>query len=357
MKSEKFKKYLQKRTFLESLYPFRIFKNRSNRPLVEDRKRELTRYAPYTEYSSFHTYVQEETPNLSQYEVHNIPNPLNIRTNKKGFIGLDTFELLWIASLIATSILSVFWLKARNIQKSESSFATHIHMSDIDCSFEKTETSVWTVRNAVQPCEIGFSSSHGNTRVLIFPNTSLSMRFAGNDGSDLSLEIDHGKIYLKEKLNKKSGSELKLGHWNIQLTGTKILLDSRNDAAYVTLLEGSLESVYSSPEKTIKQKHSSPGEVIRIEPKSSKIRKKILDSTRLRSLNLQLETGEYDSPGAIDPSAQFRFEKDFKDPWIVRLKNGKIFKGKIRTALGKIFIVTRNGEEVFDEKDVLSVSK
>ncbi|TGK31779.1 hypothetical protein EHQ12_01690 [Leptospira gomenensis] len=369
MNSEEFKKYLEHRAFRESLCPSEDYSNVSeNEALISQHKAELAPYAAYTEYSSFYRYVSDKTPNLSLYTIYDIPDT-SIVTKKKSrfadFFRFNSKELLWSFAFLILVVCFSSWLKERSFIGNENrvSATTGVILSADDCMFRERTAESWRIADLSRKCRLFYSSSFGRTEFWVFPNTDLTIKVAGADRSDLETEILKGKVYLKETSTKKNGTKLKVGSWNVQLTGTHILLDYRNQKAYFTLLEGSAESEYIVPEtgKQIRETLSRPGETMEFESKLPQVRKISLTETQLKRLVQNLEKRNTENEAETDASRYFRNETktdpSAKDAWVIHLKDGRVVKGRIETEYKKIIVYTKTGREVFDEEEVVSVSK
>lgn len=360
MKREDFKKYLEKRMFLESFYPLRIFRRSSKPALSEEQKKELVRYAPYTEYSSFQKEGSEETPNLSLHPIDVLPNARNSKKETKRFVfpAVWRFELISLACLFLIAYSAVVWVQWRLQSDRNANF--ELSWNGEGCKVLQTDPDLWKIDPSPRECKISNTSLFGTTRLLLFPNTAATIQAVRSQTTRLHLELKTGRIYLWEDLRPGSGTKFFIGGWKIQLTGTKILAEIANTKAYFTLLEGSLDSDYEDRDTSVHEHLSVPGESMEIETEKPNLRKVILNRTQFETLN---ETLRKDTTFSLRDSTQASYFKPSanpslpENPWIIRLKNGRILKGRIKTQNDGIHIFTGKGEEILEEKEVHSISK
>lgn len=368
MNQEEFKKYLEYRTFRESFFPSEDLSNVSeDDSLLSERKAELTPYAAYTDYSSLYRYVSKETPNLSLYTIYDIPDSSITTEKKSGFAAFfrsNGKEFLWSFSFLILVLSFSTWFKERLfLRKENPNSAPGVTLTADDCMFQERTGEFWRIADSSRKCRLFYSSPYGRTEFWVFPNTDLTIKTAGPDRSDLETEILKGRVYLKETSTKKNGTKLKVGSWNVQLTGTHILLDYRNQKAYFTLLEGSAESEFVSPEtgRTVRETLSKPGETMEFESKRPQVRKVSLNENQLKNLVQNLEKRNTANDRETDASRYFRNEPQTDasadDAWVIHLKDGRVVKGRIETEYKKIIVYTKNGRKIFDEEEVVSVSK
>ncbi|RHX80754.1 hypothetical protein DLM77_07665 [Leptospira yasudae] len=360
MKREDFKKYLEKRMFLESFYPLRIFRRSSKPALNEEQKKELVRYAPYTEYSSFQKEGSEETPNLSLHPIDVFTNARNSKKEIKRFLfpAVWRFELISLACLLLITSSAIVWVQWR--LQSDRNTIFELSWKGEGCKVLQTDSDLWTIDSSPRECKISNTSIFGTTHLLLFPNTAATIQTVRSQTTRLHLELKTGRIYLWEDLRPGNGTRFFIGGWKIQLTGTKILAEIANTKAYFTLLEGSLDSDYEDGDTSVHEHLSVPGESMEIETEKPNLRKVILNRTQFEALN---ETLRKDTISSLQDSTQASYFKPpanrslRANPWIIRLKDGRILKGRIKTENDRIHIFTGEGEEILEEREVLSISK
>ncbi|XDD49359.1 hypothetical protein AB3N59_13205 [Leptospira sp. WS92.C1] len=369
MDPKKFKIFLELQLFRESLDYLEILENENNKVIFEAQRKEIEKYSAYIEYSSVKKYIEKSTPNLSFHPIHTIQN--RSKTSNKIFEILfpikKSFAFTWgwglgFAVLIFVLFVSNFLKK----KETDTTVDPKIHLVQGDCSSKESAKGIWEIERQKTKCELHYASAYGATSIFVSPNTSAIIKTEGLfESANLIVEIKEGKVYLKEKLSKQLGTRFQIGSWGIQLRGTTIFLESRNSKTYFTLIEGSLEASYlhSDGKRQSKDQLSVPGETIKLEATNPQIQKITLSKDQLNRFHLELENWKNQKNHEMILSQSSFFKKKQKAAvrndwnWILRLKNGRIIKGKIRTESNKIIVSNRSGEEIFDEEEVLSVSK
>ncbi|MBM9500536.1 hypothetical protein JWG44_09780 [Leptospira sp. 201903071] len=363
MKPEIFRKYLEKKIFEESLSPLDSPVDKDSEKYFIENPDEIQKYAAYTEYSSFRKYTAKSTPSLFFHPIQSIVRSAK-QTRKRPRSLFFQDQLIWILSAAFGVIFSLFVAGFYQTSNLPNVVDKRIQLMESDCSFSSTSDRVWRIGEQDKRCSVKFASAYGPTSIFLFPNTEIILNASGSEFSDLIVELQKGKIYLKETLSKRTGTKFQIASWNVQLTGTVVLSEVRNSKVYFTLIEGSVESQYVGldfhNEKNPKDLLS-PGDTIELEgnaPKSRKIHLEIKHLDRLRqNLNHWNLKDHRQTEASI--ASFFNDEKKVHTEagWIVRLKDGRFFKGKIQSDTGKIVIFTQNGTMIFNEDEILSISK
>ncbi|MBM9576870.1 hypothetical protein JWG45_06850 [Leptospira sp. 201903070] len=354
---------MEKKIFEESLSPLESPTDNDSEKLFIENPDEVRKYAAYTEYSSFRKFTAKSTPSLLFHPIQNIIHSgKQIRENSPISFFFQK-QSIWVLSAAFGVIFSIFVSGFYQTVNSPNVVDKRIQLLESDCSFRFTGDRIWKIREQNKRCSVKFASAYGSTSVFLFPNTSLIFNAAGTDFSDLIVELEKGKFYLKETLSKQNGTKFQIASWTVQLTGTVILSEIQNTKVYFTLIEGSIESQYVALDSKIKIQKDilAPGDTIELEGNSPKSRKIHLETKHLDRLKQDLNHWNVMDQKQDDSSLSSFFNREKKmqngNGWIVRLKDGRTFNGKIQSDSGKIVVFTQSGTMTFNEDEILSISK
>ncbi|TGL83052.1 hypothetical protein [Leptospira yasudae] len=329
--------------------------------MSEEQIKELIRYTPYTEYSSFQTYVSEEAPNLSLYPISDLPNAIDSKnkTKVRSFPAFSRLEFFAIVCLLFIASSLILWVEGRLSKTSNQNATSQLTWNGEGCKILQTEPHVWRIDSSTKECKLLNTSAFGTTRLFVFPNTAATIHASSLQPAKLRLELKTGRIYLSETLHPGSGTQVFIGGWKVQLTGTKILAEIANTKAYFTLLEGSLDSDYQDREKSVHERLSKPGETMELETEKPNLRKIVLNRAQVSELNATLQQNKIFTLRESTQAFYFKSPNTSSpiNPWIVRLKDGRILKGRIKTENDRIHVFSKGGVEILEEKEVFSISK
>ncbi|WP_156781774.1 hypothetical protein [Leptospira tipperaryensis] len=323
---------------------------------------EVQKYAAYTDFSSFRKYTAKLTPSLFFYPIQNIEHSAK-PSRRRSSISIFQKRSVWILSAACGFVFALFVSGFYHTTNSFNLVDKRIQLTESDCSFHLKTNPLWKIEEQDKRCSVKFSSPYGSISIFVFPNTSLSLTSVGSEHSDLIVELQKGKIYLKENLSKPKGTKFKIAAWNVQLTGTVVFSEVQNKKLYFTLIEGSVESQYIALNFTSEKPKDLllPGDTIELEENSHKYRKVRLETKPLDRLQQDLNHWNEKNKPYYETNSAYFFNRTKKIQngmfWVVRLKDGRILKGRIQSEEGRVVIFTQSGKNIFNEDEILSISK